>query len=146
MGAQNSNKSSKWIFNNYWKHSDGRWTFYTTYGQNKSTTLLPYNLAQKKIRTRLSYKVNIFDLNNKDLIRKKQLAKKVYLIYKKQIVWRKQKALCPVCNQYLNPLQPDMIDLHHVIPRKDGGTDKYDNLKLLHEHCHYESHTNSIAS
>jgi RNA-directed DNA polymerase len=57
---RHSNKSSKWIFNNYWKHSDGRWTFYTTYGQNKSTTLLPYNHAQKKIRTRLSYKVNIF--------------------------------------------------------------------------------------
>jgi len=143
---RHSNKTTKWVFNNYWKHSDGRWTFHTPRTQEKSTTLLPYNHAQKKIRTRLSHKVNVFDLNNKDLICKKQLAKKVYLTYKKEIVMRKQKALCPVCNQYLNPYQPDILDLHHVIPRKNGGSDKLDNLKLLHEHCHYESHTNSIAS
>jgi RNA-directed DNA polymerase len=114
------NKTTKWVFNNYWKHSNGRWTFYTTYGQNKSTTLLPYNLGIKKIRTRLSYKVNVFDLKNKELIRKKQLAKKNDLPYKKQIIWRKQKALCPVCDHYLNPLQPNMIDIHHMIPRKGG--------------------------
>jgi RNA-directed DNA polymerase len=140
------NKTTKWVFNHYWKHIDGRWTFHTNYGQNKTTTLLPYNHAQKKIRTRLSYKVNVFDLKNKDLICKKQLAKKTYLPYKKEIVMRKQKASCPVCNQYLNPYQPGILDLHHVIPRKDGGSDKVDNLKLLHEHCHYESHTNRLAS
>jgi RNA-directed DNA polymerase len=143
---RHGNKTKKWVFNNYWKHIDGRWTFHNPTMKERPSILLNYNLAQKKIRTRLSYKINVFDLKNKELIRKKQLAKKNYLPYKKEILWLKQKALCPVCNQYLNPYQHDILDLHHVIPRKDGGSDKLDNLKLLHEHCHYESHTNSIAS
>ncbi|WP_326953626.1 HNH endonuclease signature motif containing protein [Aneurinibacillus migulanus] len=25
---------------------------------------------------------------------------------------------------------------HHVIPRELGGTDKYDNLRIVHEHVH----------
>jgi RNA-directed DNA polymerase len=140
------NKTTKWIFNKYWKHIDGRWTFQNPNMNERPSILLNYNLAQKKIRTRLSYKINVFDLKNKELIRKKQFAKKNYLPYKKEILWLKQKALCPVCNQYLNPCQPGILDLHHVIPRKDGGSDKVDNLKLLHEHCHYESHTNRLTS
>jgi RNA-directed DNA polymerase len=143
---RHGNKTTKWVFNNYWKHSNGRWTFYTSYGQNKTTTLLPYNHAQKKIRTRLSYKVNVFDLKNKDLICKKQMDKKGNLSHKKNLLMIKQKALCPVCHHYLNPLVPNILDIHHVIPKKQGGSDKLLNLALLHEHCHYESHTNRLTS
>jgi RNA-directed DNA polymerase len=143
---RHGSKTSKWVFNKYWDHQNGRWTFYTKSVKDKPITLLYYNLPQKKIRARISSKVNVFDLKNKDSIRKKQLDKKFHLSYKKELIWRKQKALCSVCNQYLNPYQPDILDLHHVIPRKNGGSDKVDNLNLLHEHCHYESHTNSIAS
>jgi hypothetical protein len=33
-----------------------------------------------------------------------------------------------------------ILALHHVVPRKEGGS--VTNLLLMHEHCHYESHTN----
>ena len=30
----------------------------------------------------------------------------------------------------------DLMEIHHKIPRSKGGTDSYDNLQLLHGHCH----------
>jgi RNA-directed DNA polymerase len=30
----------------------------------------------------------------------------------------------------------DLIEVDHKIPKKDGGTDKFDNLQPLHRHCH----------
>jgi RNA-directed DNA polymerase len=80
---RHSNKTNKWIFNNYWKNINGRMTFHTN-KQDQLMTVMRYNLTQKKIRTRLSYKVNVFDLKNKDLIRKKQLSQPIHLPYKKE--------------------------------------------------------------
>jgi hypothetical protein len=31
---------------------------------------------------------------------------------------------------------------HHVIPKKLGGTDALDNLRLLHLYCHRQIHSN----
>jgi len=138
---RHANKTPKWIFNNYWKHINDRYTFHVPFKTEKGQLLLSkYDLPQKKIRFRISYKMNVFDLQNKDRISKTQGTKKFNLPYKKEKVWRKQKALIPACHQYLNPYQPDILDLHHVLPRKEGGSDKITNLVLLNEHCHYESH------
>lgn len=32
------------------------------------------------------------------------------------------------------------LDLHHIIPRKDKGSDSFDNLKLLCLSCHHQEH------
>ena len=28
------------------------------------------------------------------------------------------------------------MEVDHIIPRSKGGLDRYDNLQLLHRHCH----------
>lgn len=48
----------------------------------------------------------------------------------------KQKGLCPVCEQPL--LDYTMLEVHHVKPRKLGGTDSLRNLLLLHKLCHHQ--------
>ncbi len=51
-----------------------------------------------------------------------------------QLLYR-QKGQCPICRT--------VFDLHevlkedHVLPRSQGGNDRYDNLQLLHRVCHY---------
>ena len=152
---RHSNKTKKWVFNHYWKHINGRWTF-TVMSVAKTYTLMAYNLRQKRIGRRISQTTNIFDLKNNfshsrkapsgEKIRQVQLAKKVELSFQKSQVWKKQKGLCPSCKQFLNPEQSDVLDLHHVIPRKEGGSDKLTNLLLMHEHCHYESHHGKLTS
>ncbi|MFB6225677.1 MAG: reverse transcriptase domain-containing protein [Candidatus Paceibacteria bacterium] len=47
----------------------------------------------------------------------------------------RQRGFCPICR---GPLVG--IDLHvhvdHLVPRAEGGSDRYDNLQLVHIHCH----------
>lgn len=66
---RHSNKTPKWIFNQYWKHLNGRWTFYINSSQGEFLTLLNYNQTQQKIRRRLNDKINRFDFKNKQLIK-----------------------------------------------------------------------------
>lgn len=136
---RHSNKTKKWVFTRYWKHKKGRWTFTYT-SKDVTKDLVHYNFQQKRTASRISSYTNIFDLKNRAKIRQVQLAKGTNFPFQKKQVWKKQKGICPGCNKFLDPKQPDILDLHHVIPRKEGGSDKLTNLKLMHEHCHYESH------
>ena len=45
-----------------------------------------------------------------------------------------QKEKCNWCG--LTFLNDDVIEKDHIIPKSRGGTDYYNNLQLLHRHCH----------
>jgi RNA-directed DNA polymerase len=47
---------------------------------------------------------------------------------------KKQKGKCTYCNNYFK--DGDILETDHIIPKSKGGTDKYENLQLLHRHCH----------
>jgi RNA-directed DNA polymerase len=47
---------------------------------------------------------------------------------------KKQKGICPHCGLYFT--STDMVEVDHIIPTSLGGKDIYDNLQLLHQHCH----------
>lgn len=47
---------------------------------------------------------------------------------------KRQKGKCPECQLYFK--EGDILEIDHVIPRSQGGKDRYDNLQLLHRHCH----------
>lgn len=47
---------------------------------------------------------------------------------------RIQKCKSPIC--HLNFLCNDNVHVDHIIPRSQGGSDVYQNLQLLHQHCH----------
>ena len=145
---RHSNKTKKWVYQKYWLKVDGIKTFCITINNKTKTQIIyslkHYNKKQKRKGIRIPNELNVFDLKNKKKICKTQSEKNNNLPYNKYIVWRKQKSLCPICKTHLNPHQSNILDLHHVIPRSQGGNDKLNNLLLLHEHCHYESH--SISS
>ena len=47
---------------------------------------------------------------------------------------KKQKGKCTHCGLFFN--HEDLMEIDHKIPRSKGGKDSYDNLQLLHGHCH----------
>ena len=47
---------------------------------------------------------------------------------------KKYKGKCPECG--LMFVENDLIEVDHQIPKREGGTDKFDNLQPLHRHCH----------
>jgi RNA-directed DNA polymerase len=46
----------------------------------------------------------------------------------------KQKGKCAYCGHYFK--QDDVMEIDHIKPKSQGGKDQYDNLQLLHRHCH----------
>ncbi len=47
---------------------------------------------------------------------------------------KKQNGICPHCGLYFT--STDIVEVDHVQPTSLGGKDTYDNLQLLHKHCH----------
>jgi RNA-directed DNA polymerase len=56
---------------------------------------------------------------------------------------RRQQGLCPVCHQALD--NHEELHVHHVVPKKHGGTDDLANLRLVHHTCHRQIHSTSAA-
>ena len=47
---------------------------------------------------------------------------------------KRQKNLCLWCGIHFQP--DDVVEVDHIIPRRRGGKDVYENLQLLHKYCH----------
>lgn len=60
-----------------------------------------------------------------------------------QVLARNQQSICQVCGETL--FNGEELERHHVIPRRDGGSDRYPNLRLRHLYCHDQIHANRHA-
>ncbi|MDF0552804.1 reverse transcriptase domain-containing protein, partial [Kamptonema sp. UHCC 0994] len=49
-------------------------------------------------------------------------------------LFKKQKGICSHCGLYFT--NTDIVEVDHIKPTSLGGKDIYDNLQLLHRHCH----------
>lgn len=47
---------------------------------------------------------------------------------------KRQKGICPHCGLYFTCI--DLVEVDHIEPTSLGGKDTYNNLQLLHKHCH----------
>ena len=47
---------------------------------------------------------------------------------------KKQKGKCTHCELYFR--EEDVLEVDHIIPKTLGGKDQYNNLQMLHRHCH----------
>ena len=54
-------------------------------------------------------------------------------------LWRRQAGTCPTCQSALENGEP--LHVHHIKPKKDGGSDELSNLCLLHAACHRQVHS-----
>ena len=48
---------------------------------------------------------------------------------------KRYQGKCPECG--LRFVGDDLIEVDHIIPKKEGGQDRFDNLQPLHRHCHH---------
>ncbi|HEY8935686.1 MAG TPA: group II intron reverse transcriptase/maturase [Cyclobacteriaceae bacterium] len=59
------------------------------------------------------------------------------LTFKKVILASKQKYVCPVCKESL--FNGEELNMLYLTPRKEGGTNLYKNLQLMHMYCHQQA-------
>lgn len=54
-------------------------------------------------------------------------------------LWKEQKGICPVCQQKIT--KETGWHNHHLIWRRDGGSDGHENRVLVHSNCHRQVHS-----
>lgn len=47
---------------------------------------------------------------------------------------KRHSGRCPECELLF--VGNDLIEVDHKLPKKEGGTDRFDNLQPIHRHCH----------
>lgn len=53
-------------------------------------------------------------------------------------IWRRQAGRCPVCEQFFS--KETGWNIHHIMRKTQGGSDRLDNLVMLHPNCHRQIH------
>jgi hypothetical protein len=57
--------------------------------------------------------------------------------------WMEQQGLCCVCHESMKPYRrqhtndPEAATVEHLIPKRDGGPDTVDNVRLAHARCNH---------
>ncbi|RLD53862.1 MAG: group II intron reverse transcriptase/maturase [Bacteroidetes bacterium] len=109
----------------------------------KTILLKMFRLGEVKITRHIKVRssANVFDKDDELYFEKRELEKwKRNTIFagKQKRLRLRQLSKCPHCGHliYLN----DAVEIHHKIFKAEGGSNKLENLQLLHENCHRQLH------
>lgn len=137
-------RNAQWIFDNYFTKVEGnKWVLCSkskkgTKGAKEKIEIKLFQIAYVNIkRHSLCRSINPYDPINYDYFRSRVVNKSRHSILLGRVrsqLLKKQKGACPVCDGRL--LNWEEMEVHHVTPRKQGGSDKLKNLRLLHKTCH----------
>ncbi len=142
------NKGTNWIKSKYFKLIRGdAWRFACE--PEKRTQVEPYITYKLVDPTKLPIKRHVKILSDANPYDKQWDSyfekRSKYQVYNSlsgdrnlQVLWNKQKGKCPNCKQAIT-LETDW-DIHHIIPRSQGGNNRSSNLMMLHINCHKQVH------
>lgn len=127
-------KSASWIRTRYWRTiGKDHWRFATPdeYSLNNHATIT--------IQRHVKVKGNASPFDGNLLYWVKRLNQSHPLTMSKLgALLHKQQGKCRWCELFFR--ENDLIEIDHITPRKDGGTDELSNLFALHRHCHDQRH------
>ena len=139
MKRRHPMKSGWWRTEKYWGRTVGhqdRWVFmdkerHATLRKFAWTPIIRHQLVPK------TYSPDDPDRQDYWQQRRRRTAVQEYR-YRR--LFHGQAGICPSCLQHLENGEESHI--HHVIPKKHGGTDDLVNLRLVHHNCHRQIHSN----
>ncbi len=138
------NKSLRWIRHKYFNTEIRKGS--QSYGslRDKKNGYELLNLSSVKIQRHLMVK-GTHSPDNPELndYWKARRSKEIKALPKgKQILATRQQGKCLICGEWL--LNDEELHTHHKIPKSRGGSDKYDNLELVHLYCHQQIHLKKV--
>jgi RNA-directed DNA polymerase len=143
-------KGRCWIKDRYFRSSGTRhWEFATASttpdGEQRITTLVKASATRIQRHVKIRGEANPFDPQQEAYFEARLGQKmKERLSGKGQLLrlWWSQDKTCPLCRQPIT--QETRWNLHHRIPRADGGKDTLSNLVLVHPNCHRQLHCRKL--
>ncbi len=136
------NKSWQWISRKYWKtFGNNHWCFASNEEDNPFKL---FNHADTKIVRHIKVKGVASPLDGNLIYWSSRLGKNPQMPRRKAFLLRKQKGKCSLCGLYFR--EGDRLELDHILPKSNGGTNRRDNLQLLHKHCHHSKTRNDVQT
>jgi RNA-directed DNA polymerase len=144
-------KSAGWVKRHYFtRPGDERWRFRGTVKDSeggKHTALL-FQARSVKIRRHVKIQgtANPYDPAWELYFEERlatQMASSLTGRGRARYLWLEQNGKCRVCGQPLT--LEDGWDVHHLVQRVHGGSDRFDNLVLLHPNCHRQVHSEGMV-
>ena len=142
---RHSNRRKRWVKEKYFPVIGKRkWSFSAIYPSGKRATLLYAMDTPIKRHTKIKAEANPYDPSYETYFEQwleykwknsEQGKRKTYTL------WKRQQKRCPMCNQYIT--FETGWNVHHIQHQTKGGSDKLDNLVLLHPNCHRQLHINA---
>lgn len=122
-------RNSTWIVKKYVWEKDGiKWNF----GIDGKQTIFNIATVTNLKLVPLKEGLNPYVSKDKEYFENRQKAR-IHAKFRAAI-FKKAKHKCSHCNQTLYGEEP--VELHHIVPEKDGGKWKPDNIIPLHTLCH----------
>lgn len=136
-------KSKKWLSKRYWITSLKRWAFATRVevkGKRQWVKLIDISAIPIRRHIKVRAEANPFDPKWELYFEQREQRRMSQALEGRTwMLWRRQRGRCPNCRQSISV--ETGWHTHHIIWRVHGGSDRLDNLALLHPTCHRQVHS-----
>ncbi len=145
-------KNWKWIKKRYFRREGNRSWVFTGTIRDSTGSMRPIRLMQaagvKVLRWRkIRSAANPYDPEWELYLEARSCWKLTHTLAGRgriEYLWKDQGGRCVMCGQLLQA-EEQPWHIHHRIWRSRGGDERYDNLELLHAHCHRQIHCQAKA-
>ena len=137
-------KSIAWIIQKYYSRQYKRRILQFTDKEAKSTLGKMSSVFSKKRFVKVKNGMRVYNANHAEYWNKREYLNTQKRLYAKGVrtLFEKQNGLCPYCKSQI--IEENVVNseahVHHMLPRTFGGTERYSNLRLLHNDCHVDLH------
>ncbi len=126
-------KTGKWITTKYWQSINGdNWVFATRQEGKSSLRLQKHDATPIKRHVKVKGEASPYDGNL--VYWSSRMGEHPEMPKRTASLLKKQNGKCAHSQMYFR--DEDVIKLDHKIPKSKGGKDSYENMQLLHRHCH----------
>lgn len=131
--SKRKTKSAKKGAIKYWRQVGNRnWTFGTYTGVN-----LVMNVDyEESIKYYVKVKGSGSPFDGNDMYWAARLGYSLAMSASQAALLKQQKGRCNLCGTMFN--NEDILETDHIIPLSQGGRRNYQNIQLLHRHCHHQ--------
>lgn len=136
------NKSSTWIRQKYFTTTGRKWVFKDDKG--KKIRIMASIPIVRYVQIKKNMRVHANDKETREYWQKRVYTNALSQVdsIKVEKLIKTQKGICPSCG---DPITKDditwkKVHAHHMLPRSKGGSEKLNNLRLLHQNCHVLAH------
>jgi len=121
--------------NKYWQTiGEDHWVFATPQEGNNPIILIKHSQTPIVRHIKVKDKASLF---NGDLLYwSTRMGTHPEVPIKTAKLLKKQKGKCTHCGLHFKP--DDVWEIDHVNPKAKGGRNTFNNLQLLHRHCHHQ--------